>query len=124
MKSKQHFWQIPALTVIVSAALLASCSKSGGDGDKPAADVAEKAEPKPGVTLDAATQERIGLKIETPAPAEWQPQIPATGRVADPLAFTAAATDYEMARAAASASKSELERTQKLATQENASPRL
>ena len=38
--------------------------------------------------------------------------------------FTAAAADYETARAATLASQSELERTQKLAAQDNASPRV
>ena len=113
---------IVALTAF-SAAVLAGCSKT--DSDDSAAKAPDKAEAKsgPGVTLDTETQERIGLKIETPEPAQWQPGIHATGRVADPLAFVAAATDYETARAAASASQAELDRTQKLASQENASPR-
>lgn len=117
---------IVGLTAI-SATVLTGCSKS--DGGKPAADTSDKAtaqagaETKPGITLDAETQERIGLKIETPAPAQWQPGIHATGRVANPLTFVAAATDYETARATAAASEAELERTQKLAAQDNASPR-
>jgi hypothetical protein len=92
--------------------------------DKPAAPK-EKAgtTTKPGVTLDAETQERLGITMETPKPAQWQPGISATGRVADPLAFMAAATDYESARTAAEGSRLELERTQTLAAQENASPR-
>lgn len=116
---------IVALTV--SAAVLTGCSKSGGDaGDKAASGGPEKAEAtsKHGVTLDTETQERIGLKIETPSSAQWQPGIHATGRVANPLALMAAATDYETARTAAAASQAELERTRKLASQENASPRV
>ncbi len=74
--------------------------------------------------MDAETQARIGLKMETPAAMEWQPEIHATGRVVDPLAFTAAAADYETARAAAISSQSELSRTQKLAEQNNASARV
>ena len=100
--------------------LVAGCSKP--IAQKPA-DAAEKTEAKPGLTIDAETQERLGLKIESPAAAQWQPQLRATGRVVDPLVFTAAAADYETARAAAVASGSELERTQKLAEQSNASPR-
>ena len=103
------------------AAAVAGCSKS--DGDK-SADVPEKTEAKAGVTIDAETQERIGLKLEAPAAAEWQPEIRAVGRVVDPLVFTAAAADYETARAAATASQGELDRTQKLAGQDNASPRV
>ena len=105
---------------IISLALLAGCSKPAAD--KPA-DAPEKTEAKPGLTIDAETQERIGLKMESPLAAQWQPQLRATGRVADPLAFTAAAADYEAARAATVVSGSELERTQKLAEQSNASPR-
>jgi hypothetical protein len=93
----------------------ADTAVSSGNGAEPAA--------RPGVTLDLGTQERLGLKIEPPAPAQWHPGIHATGRVANPLTFTAAATDFEMARTAAAASQVELQRTQKLASQENASAR-
>lgn len=109
----------------VSAAMLTGCSKSGGDADDKPAGAPEKAgaETKPGVTLDAETQERIGLKVETPAPAQWQPGIHATGRVANPLTFMAAVADYETARTTATTSEAELERTEKLAAQDNASSR-
>ncbi len=76
------------------------------------------------LTLDEATQKRAGIVVANPVAAEWQPEIRATGRVADPLAFAAAAADYEAARAAAAASQAELERTQKLAAQDNASARV
>lgn len=109
----------------VSAAVLTGCSKSAGDADDKPAVAPEKAgaETKPGVTLDAETQERIGLKVETPAPAQWQPGIHATGHVANPLTFMAALTDYETARTTAITSEAELERTEKLAAQDNASSR-
>ena len=126
MKSANVF--ILALTV-VSATALTGCSKGGADpDDKPAAGqdkaAAATAEAKPGVTLDAETQERIGLKTDTPVPAQWQPGIHITGRVANPLTFISAVTDFETARSTASASQAELERTKKLAAQENASPRM
>src|SRR5579863_5968436 len=126
MKSANAF--ILALT-LVSAAALTSCSKGGTDpDDKPAAGqdktAAAPSETKPGVTLDTETQERIGIKMETPAPAQWQPGIHITGRVANPLTFISAMTDYETARSTAAASQAELERTKKLAAQENASPRV
>ena len=110
------------LAMIFSVAALSGCSKSSGDKS---ADALEKAEAQnePGVKLDMATQERIGLKIETPSAAQWLPQMRAVGFVVDPLAFTAEAADYETARAQAVASNSELERTQKLAAQNNVSPR-
>ena len=112
----------PAAFCLAAFFIFAGCSKPAAD--KPA-DAAAKpeAESKAGVTIDAETQARIGLKIEAPAAAQWQPQIRAAGRVADPLAFTAAAADYETARAATEVSRSELERTQKLAGQNNVSPR-
>jgi hypothetical protein len=76
------------------------------------------------LVLDEPTQKRIGLTVVNPVSAEWQPEIPAIGRVVDPLVFTAAVADYESTRAAATASQAELERTKKLAEQENASPRV
>jgi hypothetical protein len=75
------------------------------------------------LTLDEPTQNRLKLIVACPASSEWQPEITSFGRVADPLAFTAAAADYETARAASAASQNELERTKKLAAQENASSR-
>ena len=92
-------------------------------GCKPAAEAPAAAPEKAGVTIDAETQTRIGLKIETPVATQWQPEIHAVGRVVDPLLFAAAAADYEAARATAKASQSELERMQKLAAGDNASPR-
>ena len=111
-----------ALAVICSIALLTGCSKPASD--KPA-DPPEKADtPKTaGVTLDAETQARIGLKMETPAVTQWQPQLRAAGRVVDPLVFTAAAADYETSRGALAVSGGELARTQKLAEQNNTSAR-
>lgn len=113
----------PALAIIVSIALLAGCSKPAAEKT---ADVPEKTEApaKAGVTIDAETQARIGLKTETPVPAQWQPPLRAVGNVADPLVFTAAAADYETARAAAAASQGELARTQTLAAQNNAAARI
>jgi hypothetical protein len=120
MKPANKF--IFALAAIFSIAALSGCSKS--TSDKPA-DAPEKADAQnePGVKLDAETQERIGLKMKTPAPMQWLPQMRAVGRVVDPLAFTAEAADYETARAQVVASNGELGRTQKLAEQNNVSPR-
>lgn len=117
------------LMVVLTAASVAvqtGCSKLDHDDVAAGADNkgAAAVPGKPGVTLDAETQERLGLKIESPVSARWQPGIHGTGRVANPLAFIAAATDYETARSAAASSQAELERTQKLAAQENASPRV
>jgi hypothetical protein len=107
---------------LAAALVLAGCSKPNGDKLADAPNQTSDA-PKTRVTLDAETQERIGLKMENPAAAQWQPVIHAIGNVVDPLALTAAAADYETARAAAVASQNELERTQKLAEENNVSPK-
>ena len=121
MKRTHPFYFL--LTAGFAVALLAGCSKPAAEKT---ADTAEKAEApaKAGVTIDAETQARIGLKTETPVPAQWLAPLRAVGNVADPLLFAAAAADYEAARAAALVSQDELERTQKLAAQDNASPRI
>ena len=120
MKPENHF--IFPLTVIFSITLLAGCSKAGGD--KPA-EAPEKAEvqTKAGMTIDTATQARIGLKIETPAATQWQPEAKSYGRVIDPATLSAAVTDLESARAAAEVSGKEFERQKTLAAQNNASAR-
>jgi hypothetical protein len=120
MRSANKF--IFALAIFFIAVALVSCSK---DSDEKSAATPEKSEAqdKSGVTIDAAAKERIGLKIDNLVETQWQPQLRAIGNVADPLAFTAAAADFESARAAAEVSRSELERTQKLADQNNASAR-
>jgi hypothetical protein len=79
---------------------------------------------KPGIKVDASTQEHLGLKVETPVVASWQPCLRATGRVANPLAFLAAVTEFEAASAEVDVAQAELARTEKLASQENASPRV
>jgi hypothetical protein len=103
-------------------ALLAGCSKPAGD--KPA-DSPEKTEPpaKAGVTMDAATQERIGLKIETPALAEWQPEMKVYGRVLDPAPLLDAAMELGRAEIAFDSSRQELERAQQLKKDNNISER-
>jgi hypothetical protein len=108
--------QISALAAMLLLGV-AGCSKPAADQPAEKTEVPDKA----GVTMDTETQERIGLKTETPVPAQWQPQAHATGIIADPLALMAAVGDYASARAAADASRRELERTQKLAEENNAS---
>ena len=117
---------LPAASALLFILALSGCSKTSGDHSDAAGNPPEKvktAETQPGLVLDAATQTRLGLQMETPAPAQWQPVIHATGRVANPLALLTAATDYEAARTTAAASQAEWQRTQRLAAQDNASPR-
>ncbi len=105
---------------VVSLTLLAGCSKPAAD--KPA-DAPEKAEAKTGVTMDAETQARVGLKIESPAATLWQPETKGFGRVIESVMLTAAVTDLESARVAAEVSIKELARQKKLAAQDNISAR-
>jgi len=113
---------IPALALCLVSVGLAACSKVDSD-DKPARPASTNEQEKAGVTIDAETQERIGLKTAAPLAAQWQPQIHAVGNVVDPLAFMTAVTDLASARAAAEMSRAELDRTQKLADQNNVSTR-
>ncbi len=109
------------LTAFLSL-VLAGCSKSAGD--KPA-DAPEKAEApaKAGVTVDAETQERIGLKIETPAPAQWQPEMKVYGRVVDPAPLLDSFMELGRAEIALDGSQRELERAKQLKADNNISER-
>ena len=90
------FILVALVTSILAAAVKAEPSDKG---DKPVA--GDKTESKtevaakPGITVEAATQEHLGLKVETPVAASWQPGLRATGRVANPLTFLAAVTEYQ-----------------------------
>jgi hypothetical protein len=87
--------------LLALAFALAGCSKPSAE--KTAEPAADKTESKSGVTMDAETQARIGLKIESPIPTQWQSEIHATGRVLDPLQFIAAVAELETSRATGSA---------------------
>jgi len=116
---------VGALALAVSITLLAGCSKSGGDGDKPAAAAPEKAagESRPGVTLDAETQARIGLQTETPAPAQWQPEMKVYGQVLDAAPLTDLVMELNRAELALDSSRVELERSRQLKAGDNISER-
>ncbi len=111
------------LLVAVSALSLAGCSKSGDSDDKPA--TADKAAPeaKAGVTLDAETQERLGLKIETPVAFQWQPEQKVYGQVLDPSPLMDLAMDLNRAEIALDNSQQELERAKQLKAGNNISGR-
>jgi hypothetical protein len=125
MKNKMF----PVLVVLGMALALTGCSKGPDADDKPKASAdagtnsADADAGKGGVTVDAETQGRFGLKIATPAAAQWQPQMHAVGWVVDTPALVADASDYAAAQAAAGASQNDLERTRKLAEENNASTR-
>jgi hypothetical protein len=75
------------------------------------------------VTLDAATQKRMGLETVTLAAAQFAPEIKANGRVLDPAGVSSLAADFISARANAEASGKELERAQTLVKSDNVSTR-
>jgi hypothetical protein len=104
--------------------VLAGCSKGGDADDHPAAksDTTE-AGSAPGVTLDAATQTRLGLKVGMPTSTQWEPEVTAYGVVMDPAALAGAYGDLAAADLAAAASDKEYNRQQILAEQHNVSAR-
>ena len=75
------------------------------------------------MTLDAETQERLGLKIESPTAAQWQPEAKGYGMVISPSMLVAASADTGVSRAASVASDQEYERQKTLAAQGNSSAR-
>jgi hypothetical protein len=115
------------LNILFACAVFVLSQAARGDNEAPiksgAVQIQHGANGEVILTLDETTQKRINLVVANPSLSEWQPEITAFGRVADPLVFTAAAADYETARAAAAASQNDLERTKSLAAQENASSR-
>lgn len=120
MKSVNPF--ILALAVISSIALAAGCSKSAGD--KPA-DAPEKpeAQAKAGVTIDAETQSRIGLKTAPPTPTQWQPEMKAYGQVLNPAPLLDALMEFGRAEMTFDSSHQELERAKQLKKDNNISDR-
>ena len=122
MKSAKIF--SPVLAMGLSLALVAGCSKSG-DADDNTGGARPKAEDQEaaGVTLDAATQTRIGLEVATPAATQWQAESKAYGTVLDPAALASAIADLESARVTAEASAKEYDRQKTLAAQNNSSAR-
>ena len=117
-----------ALLAGITACLLAACSKSGDEkeNEKPKAEeshVKRGAQGEIIVTLDAETQKRIGLKVETPASAQWQPEVKGYGHVLDPAPLASLMAELAPAHVAAETSQREFERLKTLAEQNNASVR-
>src|SRR5580692_7029528 len=120
MKSAKLFF--PALLAGFSLALtlllVAGCSKSGDASDNADATAVKSDTQTPaGVTLDAATQARIGLEITVPVATQWQPETKAYGVVLDPAELAGAVADLAAARVTAAASAKEYDRQKTLAAQ-------
>lgn len=75
------------------------------------------------VSMNDETQGNIGLKVEKPAAAQWQPELKGYGQVVDPVPLAALLTELDSARAAWIASSNELARLKILDSQGNTSPR-
>ncbi len=75
------------------------------------------------VTLDAETQQRIGLKAAPPKSSTISPEIKGYGRVLDPAPLAALVAELDSARAGSMASQKEFERLKLLREQNNASER-
>src|SRR5882724_2696333 len=125
MKSRRVFFACLAGMI---AGLLAACSKSGDEkeGEKPKAEESHVKRDAHGeiiVILDVETQKRIGLKVETPASAQWQPEVKGYGHVLDPAPLASLMAELAPAHVAAETSQREFERLKTLAEQNNASVR-
>jgi hypothetical protein len=112
------------LTLSLGLALITGCAKSKDPDDQPATSAANT-EPADGngVTLDAATQARIGIETALPVAAHWEPEMTAYGMVLDPAALAEAAAELTAASLSADASAKECTRQELLASQNNASVR-
>ncbi len=75
------------------------------------------------ITVDLATQERVGLKTAAPAPGQLSRELKAYGRILDPTPLAALLMEVTAARTALDASSRELERVKALAQEQNASAR-
>lgn len=119
MKPAKLFF--PALA-IVSSAFLLGCAKPAGDQPAAAPEKAE-AQTKAGVTIDAETQARIGLKTEAPAAMQLPSEMQVYGRVLDPAPLLDSIMELDRARIAFDSSLRELERAKQLKTDSNISDR-
>ncbi len=120
------FPKVTGFALLLGACLLvlAGCTKGGDADDHPAAkSETTEAASVPGVTLDAATQARIGLEVVMPSAAQWEPEISAYGVVVDPAMLASADGDLQAANLAAAASDKEYARQNNLAEAHNVSAR-
>jgi multidrug efflux pump subunit AcrA (membrane-fusion protein) len=120
MKLANQF--LSTLAVVFTCALLTGCSQTGSD--KPA-DAPEKTEmqTKAGVTMDAETQDRIGLKTEAPAALQLTPEMKVYGRVLDPAPLVDLLMELGRAEITYDSSHQELERAKQLKQDNNISER-
>lgn len=75
------------------------------------------------VTLDAATQQRVGLKTALPQPATLNPEVKAYGRVLDPGPLGALISEVVNAQTAVETSQKEFQRVKSLHAQGTNAPK-
>jgi hypothetical protein len=127
MNSKFHL----ALFGLLAAVLVTGCSHSAKEPatEPPAKPAEPESRVKHGtngevvITLDAATQEAMGLQTTALAPAELRPELKAYGRVLDASPLASLVAEVAVAHAASDASQAELNRLKTLAGENNASER-
>jgi hypothetical protein len=104
--------------------LLVGCSKSD-QNEKPegASTETSKAQPPGTVELKVNLQQMLHMKIEALSAASAPPELTGYGLVLDPAPLAAMVSEWAVARAAATASDQELERTKILHRQNTASER-
>lgn len=107
---------------LLAALLAAGCRRGGADPDDQAAapaastnySVGHNAAGQAVVTLDAETQQRIGLKTASIEPAQLQPSLSAYGAVLDPEPLVALQGEVAAGQAALGNSKELAQRARKL----------
>ena len=127
MPAKQNTFSL-SVTALIALSAIIGCSKPP---EQPAAKPAEKAEEsrvQKGtngviITLDAKTQELMGLRTEPLAAAQLKPEAKAYGRVLDSSPLASIVADLTAAKATSDASQAEHNRLKTLAAQNNASER-
>lgn len=114
------------MPLLAAAAFAAGCTRNDAPAEsknEPPGHVSRNASGESVITLDAKTQARIGLKTETPAPMQWQPEMKAYGRVLDFTPLMDLIMDLGRAEMTFDSSHQELERARQLKKDNNISER-
>ena len=120
MKSRRYLWPL----LLAGMAVLAGCSKAEDKtADREKTEPAQSTGPPASVNLDSASQERLGVAVETLASVQVAAEVKGYGRVLDPGPLSGVIADFAAARTASQISEAELNRTKILAGQKNASER-
>ena len=118
--------KIPLKIVLPALGLFLGAGAVRGDNDAVKTDSVKITQGTNGetiLTLDVATQKRIGLEIASPPAADWQPEIKAYGRALDPAPLMDLLADLGRAQITFDSSHQELERAKQLKQDKNISER-